>query len=123
MAEEMSQAHEIKVSVEVRGSEHDLSPETKLVLFRIAQEALSNIRRHAEAKNVLIKLQRVVQRVTMTISDDGKGFELPQRLGDLARTGRLGLTGMEERAGLIGGNLEVKSELGKGTIVTVEADI
>ncbi|MFC2058670.1 PAS domain S-box protein [Chloroflexota bacterium] len=123
MAEEMSQEHGIKVSVEVHGSEHDLSPETKLVLFRIAQEALSNIRRHAEAKNVLIKLQRVVQRVTMTISDDGKGFELPQRLGDLARTGRLGLTGMEERAGLIGGSLEVKSELGKGTIVTVEADI
>ncbi|GAH56910.1 unnamed protein product, partial [marine sediment metagenome] len=55
--------------------------------------------------------------------DNGKGFELPERIGDLASSGKLGLAGMQERAQLIGGTLRLQSELGKGTTVTVEVPI
>ena len=58
--------------------------------------------------------------ITMTVSDNGKGFELPQRIEDLASVGRLGIMGMYERARLLRGTLDIKSELGKGTQVVVK---
>jgi two-component system sensor histidine kinase DegS len=59
----------------------------------------------------------------MTITDNGKGIPASELPGDLARQGKLGVLGMQERALLIGGNLEIKSELGKGTIVVIEAPV
>ena len=61
--------------------------------------------------------------VTMTIKDNGKGFELPERVGDLAKSGKLGLAGMQERIQLIGGKLTLHSSPGEGTAVTVEVPI
>lgn len=123
MAENLRQEYGMKVNVESYGSEDTLSPEVKLVFFRIAQEAMSNIRRHSGATNVSVKLQCETGKAMMTITDDGKGFEVPQHLGDLISSGRLGLTGMEERAKLLGASMSVQSELGKGTTVTIEAAI
>lgn len=120
VADNVSRERGISVSVEMAGSEHDLSPETRLVLFRIAQEALTNIKRHSEATRASVKLECEVGRTIMTVSDNGRGFELPQRLGDLARIGGLGLTGMRERARLLGGTLRVESKPGEGTVITVE---
>jgi len=120
MAEGLDQERGISVSVEVHGLEHELPPETILVLFRIAQEALTNVKRHSEATKALVKLEYKPGKITLAIADDGKGFELPHRLGDLARIGRLGLTGMEERARLLGGSLQVQSNLGEGTTITAE---
>jgi len=57
----------------------------------------------------------------VTISDNGKGFQLPETVSDLSRSGKLGLVGMQERASLVNGNVIVKSEPGSGTIITVEA--
>ena len=62
-------------------------------------------------------------KTILTVTDNGKGFELPERIGDLASTGKLGLAGMQERAQLIGGTLTLKSEPGKGTTVTAEIPI
>ncbi len=90
------------------------------MVFRIAQEALSNIRRHAEASKVVVKLEFEEDKMRVTISDNGKGFALPKQIGDFAGTGKLGLIGMYERTRLLGGTLEVQSELGKGTKVAVE---
>lgn len=120
MAESLSREQGIKASVEVSGTEWGLSPEAKLVLFRIAQEALSNVKKHAAATSVLVRLRYDADKVTMTVVDDGKGFEPPPRLGDLVSTGKLGLTGMEERARLVGGTVHVRSEVGVGTTVTAE---
>jgi len=61
--------------------------------------------------------------IVMIIRDNGKGFELPQRLGDLASLGKLGLAGMQERARLAGGTVTLQSELGTGTTVTVEVPL
>ena len=123
MAEGLDRERGISVSVEVSGAEHDLSSETKLVLFRVAQEALTNVKRHSEATKASVRLEYEEGKITMTIADNGKGFELPQRTGDLARIGKLGLTGMEERARLLGGTLQVQSKLGKGTTVTASLPI
>jgi len=56
----------------------------------------------------------------ITVCDNGKGFKLPEKIGNLARDGKLGLAGMKERAQLIGGNLTVQSEPGKGSRITIE---
>lgn len=107
----------------VLGTEQSLLDEVQLLLFRIAQEALKNIRRHAEASSVWITMEFGSEKVILTIKDNGKGFELPGKVEDLARTGKLGLAGMQERATLLGGKLRLQSEPGKGTSVIVEVPI
>jgi PAS domain S-box-containing protein len=123
MTEDMVKSQGIDAYAEVMGVEQTLPVETQLLLFRIVQEALNNIRTHAEASRVVVKLEFGDNRIKMTVSDNGKGFELPERMGDLASVGKLGLAGMQERARLLGGSLKVESELGKGTRVAVEAPV
>lgn len=123
MAENLTKDYGIDAQVKVVGVEQSLPDEVQLLLFRIAQEALTNIRRHAEASRAWITLKFNDNKIVLTIKDNGKGFELPQRMGDLASIGKLGLAGMQERAQLIRGNLMLHSELGKGTTVTVEVPI
>ncbi len=119
MTEDLAKKSTINAHVEVTGSVKNLPGEVKLLLFRIAQEALSNIRRHAEASAALVKMEFSDNRIKMTISDNGKGFKITDT-ADLARSGRLGVAGMYERAHLLGGSLSIKSELGKGTQVVTD---
>jgi len=120
LAEEASE--ELGIKVELKASTMpSLSSETELVMFRIAQEALNNVRKHAEASEVSITVESGDGNVKMTITDNGRGFSMPRLTGDLVREGKLGVLGMEERARLIGGNLEIKSEPGKGTTIIAEA--
>jgi PAS domain S-box-containing protein len=98
-----------------------LPPETQLVFFRIVQEALNNIHRHSRASKASVTVECQGNEVSITISDNGKGFELPRQLSDFAGQGKLGLTGMAERTRLIGGELEVGSQIGKGTTIIVKA--
>jgi signal transduction histidine kinase len=71
----------------------------------------------------MVKLEFGDDTITMTVSDNGKGFELPPRMEDLAKVGRLGLMGMSERAWLLRGTLEIKSELNKGTQVVAKVPL
>ena len=123
MAENLDKNYGIDTKVEVIGIERSLPDEVQLLLFRIAQEALTNIRRHAEALRVWITLEFGDDKTVLTVKDNGKGFKLPQRIGDLANVRKLGILGMYERGRLLGGTLEVKSELGKGTIIIMEAPV
>ena len=120
VADNVSRERDIAINVEVSGSEYELSPEERLVLFRIAQEALTNIKRHSEASEASVTLDCGTEQTTLMVSDNGKGFEPPQMLGDLTRIGGLGLTGMRERARLLGGTLNVESKPGEGTKITAE---
>ncbi len=110
----------IAADLNVLGEERRFSPEVELLLFRIVQEALNNIRRHAQASDTRVVIEFAKDKVKLTITDNGRGFSLPGRVDDLPRSGKLGLAGMQERARLLGGTLEVKSAPGKGTILIVE---
>jgi len=113
----------ITTKFRVRGQARRLSPEAEVMLFRIAQEATRNIWRHSEATMAELTIEFVDSLLRMTISDNGKGFLLPQRLGDQASMGKLGLAGMQERARLLGATLKIDSAPRKGTTIVVEARI
>ncbi|MBC7910472.1 MAG: sensor histidine kinase, partial [Pyrinomonadaceae bacterium] len=94
-----------------------LTPEVETALYRIAQEALNNVAKHAAAKNVAVVLERRTDQVSLIIEDDGVGFDLQQVLGVDAEG--VGLIGMRERAALIGGTFEIESQPDKGATVVV----
>ena len=96
------------------------APETQLLLFRIAQEALRNVGRHSGATRASLSLRGQGERVRMVVEDNGRGFKLSGGLSELANRGKLGLLGMHERARLLGGSLEVQTAPGKGTTIRVE---
>jgi two-component system sensor histidine kinase DegS len=113
----------IETEVRVKGEVRRLAPEQELGLFRIFQEALSNIRRHSRATQVVVEVTFHPNKINMRISDNGCGFDAPGRMETLVSTGKLGLIGMHERARLLGGTLEIQSEPGKGTTVIVDMPI
>lgn len=102
----------IPVGVTVSG-ERSLPLDVEQVLYRVFQESLSNIARHAEASQVDVSLQVDPERVTLTIRDDGRGFD-PQ----VTQPGTLGLAGMKQRMAEIGGTFKVESRLAVGTKIT-----
>ncbi len=91
----------------------------RTVLYRVAQEALSNVARHAKASRVKLTIQRLRARVRMKIVDDGKSFDVERVMLTRGRK-RLGLLGMKERLEMVGGTFRVESAAGKGTTVTAE---
>jgi len=92
-----------------------LTPETELVLYRIAQEALSNAVRHSGAEQVAVRLAPEGANIVITVSDNGRGFLLNSVT--TADEGGLGLFGMQERASYLGGRVEIQSSPGNGTVV------
>ena len=119
LAEETHKLSGIEIRVRV-DSISQLPPETQLVLFRIVQESLNNVHRHSGASEATVTLESQGTETKVTISDNGHGFALPRQLSEFAAQGKLGLTGMAERVQLIGGRLDVSSQVGKGTAVTVK---
>ena len=119
IAEELERDQGIQTKVESRRMERALPPETQILLFRIAQEALNNIRKHARASSVIIKLEGGEGNIKLTVIDDGQGFATPDKIEGMVSAGRLGLMGMGERAKLLNGTLRIKSAPGKGTEITV----
>jgi signal transduction histidine kinase len=89
------------------------------VLYRVAQEALTNVARHAHASQAHVDIQKVNGAVVMKITDDGKGFHADMKFKANAAK-RLGLLGMRERMEMVGGKFTITSAPGKGTVVAVE---
>lgn len=110
---------ELSIHLELMPDGQLLTERVRLALFRIYQQMLINVVRHARAGNVLIRLILEPDQVILEIQDDGKGFEVPSRWIDLARQGHLGLVGAIERTETIGGRFKIKSTPGKGTLVKV----
>lgn len=114
---EFGQRYGVKTEFEVEGIEHiRLAPEMEINLYRIVQEALTNVARHAKASQVSVTMQTLAGSLVITIEDDGQGFNVERA----RKSGRLGLFGMQERATLLGGMLHLESTPGKGTAVYVE---
>ena len=114
-----TRTYPMKVSVSRYGPAARLTPHLEAGLFRIAQEALNNAVRHALARRAWVELDVGTDEVTLVVKDDGRGFD-PERPPEDAR-GRegFGLTGMRERANLLGGTLSIESGPRRGTRVTV----
>ena len=111
-ANQVSRSTGVKVKLVSAGIPDELPEEHKINIFRIVQEALNNVCRHARASSVEITLKADEGRISVTIRDDGRGFRKPRPSG-------LGLIGMHERAESLGGSLMVKSEPGQGTTIEV----
>ena len=119
LTREMSSMIGIPVDFQSIGEEYRFSPEVELTLYRMAQEGLSNVSRHANASMGSIVLLFDPISTTLTISDDGQGFVIPESPAEFAPSGHYGLLGLHERAELIGANLEINSEAGHGTRLVI----
>ena len=105
-----------ETSLSLGGDVARLPPAIELAVFRIAQEAITNVERHAEAGRVVVSLDFGDSGLRLRVQDDGVGFARSDRLDDGQS---LGLPGMSERARLIGGRVQIRSEVGQGTSVEV----
>jgi signal transduction histidine kinase len=109
----------ISVSLHVDGMRRDIPLSVKKNLYRIAQEALTNVRRHAKATQVEIRLRCTDDQLVMDVEDNGRGFVLHETLERAQSEKRFGLLGMRERAYMMGGTLETETAPGKGTTLKV----
>jgi two-component system, NarL family, sensor histidine kinase DevS len=114
LVETFSEQTGIQVDLEPRLGEERLSPDVETTLYRITQEALTNVVKHAQAKRVSIVLTRRSGSVAAVIEDDGRGFSAG------SEGNGLGLLGMRERITLVGGRLDVESSPGSGTTLSIE---
>ena len=94
----------------------DLPPEAAIAIYRVFQESLTNIARHAQATRVVAQVSAGDGRLVLRVSDDGRGITAEEALG----TKSLGLTGMRERISLLGGKVRLEGKAGQGTTVVVE---
>ena len=91
------------------------TPEVETTVFRIAQEAVNNVKRHAGAQRVAIALRVEAGWLELRVQDDGRGFDVQRTSQEALRLRRFGLMGMKERVDLVGGSLQVESQPGRGT--------
>lgn len=117
LLEDFQVRHNLPVNFLLFGSERRYSRPLELAVFRIIQEALNNVQKHAEAKKATVKLELRPQRVYAVIRDDGKGFDSETEVSD--NDDHYGLLNMRERAQVLKGDLNVKSVIGKGTEISV----
>ncbi len=111
LAHQMESKHGLVVHVQTRGPIHSPSEPVRMFLYRAAQEILFNVIKHAEVSEAKLRLKRVRNRLRLTISDQGQGFDLQS----LAGTTGFGLLSVRERAELLGGRMKIKSATGKGS--------
>jgi signal transduction histidine kinase len=122
LAQEVSRATGLPISFTTVGEERRLSPDVELALYRIAQEGLSNVARHAQAKQAEVCLHLTAEGVRLTVQDDGLGFVAPESPAEMAPAGHFGLLGVQERAEAVGARLQIETAPGKGARLTVSLD-
>ncbi len=123
MIDKVSQDSEFNVAFDVSDFNYDINSILSLTLFRIIQEALNNVKKHANAKQVIIKLCSTAKRVKLYIQDDGVGFCLKDNTLNLEEYKGFGLSVMKERITLLMGELEITSKVGKGTNINISIPI
>ena len=114
-ATEHADGHQLEASFSLFGAYRSMPPGMEREILRVGQEAIHNVKRHADAKHLNVQLEYGPAEVALVVRDDGRGFSTEG--GADSPPGHYGLIGMRERAQAIGGTLEVTSELGQGTTV------
>ncbi len=115
LTSETSQNGGLRVDFQHNGSERRLPADVELALYRMAQEALNNTVRHAQATHASVKIEFKTQSMTLQITDNGAGFVVPKSPAEFVPGGHFGLVGLYERAQLIGAQLEIVSSPNKGS--------
>ena len=110
----LEDAEGVITSFTVSGKERRLTAETELSLFRILQEALNNVKKHAEATEVQVVTEFNGSGIKLIVHDNGKGFKLSRHIASLPESGKLGLMGIQERVWLLGGSMENQFRTGQG---------
>lgn len=113
-AKRQSETYGLDITVDVQELDQRLPGQTEVALFRVVQEALTNVAKHASATAARVQLTRCSEAVELLVQDNGKGFDLDQVQSD-----RLGLFGIQERVTLLGGTLNIQSAKGRGTKLAV----
>lgn len=117
---DFASANDLKIQLDLPVETARLLPKTQSALYRLTQEALNNIRKHAAASLIAIQLQLDEQRAILTVRDDGKGFVLDRAIKEAKARGSVGLTQMRERAERAGGSFQVESAPERGTVITAK---
>ena len=120
---DLTQRTALKGQMKTAGKHQRLPADTELGIFRIAQEALWNVERHAKATHVTVTITFTKLQASLDVLDDGIGFIVPPAPGDFTASGQLGLISMQERAKLLNGKLEIQSSPDNGTRVTASIPI
>ncbi len=125
LARDLKLDDKVTVHFEQQGSPKRLTPEHEMALYRIAQEALNNAWQHGRASQIWLAVTFEETHVQISVRDNGQGFTAPRHAAELSASGRkhFGIMGMYERASLIGAHLQVQSEPGMGTTITVRVPI
>ncbi|WP_198013847.1 PAS domain-containing sensor histidine kinase [Desulforegula conservatrix] len=124
LCSEFTAAYKIKADFQSWGIEGlKLSSDTQINLYRLLQEALSNVKKHSGAKNINVKLVSSHPNIILRVEDDGKGFNVDTRSQEAINEKRMGLQGMHERARMLGGRMKIISRRGEGTKVIIEVPI
>lgn len=115
----------VGVSVHVRsaGADERLQPHMETMVYRIAQGAVTNVAKHARARNVWLSTRRASRHFTLSVRDDGCGFDPTSVLSDPDDRVGIGLFGMKERASLVGGSVDIRSAIGRGTRIVVRVPL
>jgi signal transduction histidine kinase len=115
-----SQRLGIEVAMEFKALESRLPEEVETTLYRVVQEALTNIARHAQANMVSLSLERSAEAVVVSIQDDGRGFDAEEMQSSGTLPEGVGLLGIHDRVSTLGGWVEIQSEHGQGTRIDIE---
>ncbi len=114
---------ELEITSELMQDNRQLSERVRLALYRVYQNSISNVIRHAQAKHIHVEFFFDKDHVSLQLQDDGRGFVVPKRRVELVRSGHFGLAGIAERTEALNGQLTIKSEPGSGTKIRVELPI
>jgi signal transduction histidine kinase len=118
--ERQSETKGLAFHLDTHSFDQRFPPKVEAAIFSIVQEAVGNVQKHARAKNLWIKLQPSDEDLTITVKDDGRGFDVAQVEDAYAQRGNLGLLNMKERAEIANAKLTIESKRGKGTTVTLK---
>jgi two-component system, NarL family, sensor histidine kinase UhpB len=122
-AQSASQPPSFKIALDVQGQSAQLSADEELALYRITQEALNNVRKHASATQVWVTLSFAANVVDLDVRDNGTGFDVPMTLAELAQGGSFGLMGIQERVWAVGGLLTIHSQRGQGATLHISVPL
>ena len=118
---DFSNKNRITIDFQTAGIDNlNLDYNTKINIYRLIQEGLNNVRKHADASNVILRLIYSFPNIILRINDNGKGFDMKDRLSKISSEKRMGLRSMEERTSLLQGSLNIESSPGKGTKIFIE---